>query len=76
MKGTVSVSRPRRIYSESVARAVEQHQEVYGRMPAGVVVHPAEVDRAANALAILGLALPIHTDRGCSSEEIWLEVAG
>lgn len=70
-----SVTKPRTIYSESVATAIELHRAVHGAMPAGLVVHPSNAERAAGALASLGLALPVTTARGCSSEEIWLEVA-
>ena len=70
-----SVTKPKTIQSGSVESAIELHRAVHGAMPAGLVVHPSNQERALGALRMLGLALPVTTARGCSSEELWLEVA-
>lgn len=70
-----TVSRPPKLYSESVARAIEQHESVFGRRPAGICVNAADLDRARGAVQVLGLTWEPQVRGGCLQNEIWLEVA-
>ena len=70
-----TVSRPPKLYSETVARAIEQHESVFGSRPAGICVNAADLDRARGAVQVLGLAWEPQVRGGCSQGEIWLEVA-
>jgi len=58
-----------------VKTAVKHFYQSRHRLPATVVVNPAEVDAARAACEALSLKVAVSGGGGCLSGELWLEVA-
>jgi len=61
---------------ERIAAAVAAYRGEHGTPPAGLAVHPREVDAARQVVADLGLALEVRAVGGCLVPEVWLIMDG
>jgi len=57
---------------ERLREALRDYYARHGQLPGSVVVHKSLVREAVEALAALGLRLPVEGVGGCLVPEVWL----
>ena len=67
-----SSTRPGVVTAATLADAIRRHHVQRGTPPVAVLVHKLDVDHAAQALAALGLPLPVQVQPGVLVGEIGL----
>jgi len=67
-----SLTRPGLVTAATLSDAIRRHHAQHGRPPVAVLVHKLDVDHAAQALAALGLPLPVQVQPGVLAGEIGL----
>jgi len=58
-----------------IKAAVRAFYEDHDRLPVAVVVSPAELGEAQEAVEVLALRVPVRKSGGCLANEVWLEVS-